>query len=117
LRERSDSRSRRSPWTTGERPRSALEHARSAKAKREQQGHDLAELVERDVRERLPYATASTLELQAERALASIEELALDSAYMADLDGEIEATARAYVGAAVSEIATFRAELSRPQVG
>jgi hypothetical protein len=56
-------------------------------------------------------------ELQAERALASIEGLAVNSAYMADLDGEIEATARAYIGAAVTEIATFRAELSGPQVG
>jgi hypothetical protein len=60
---------------------------------------------------------AHLLELQAERALASIEELAVDSVYMADLDGEIEATVRAYVGAAVTEIATFRAELSGPQVG
>jgi hypothetical protein len=33
------------------------------------------------------------------------------------LFGEIEATARAYVGAAVTEIATLRAELSGPQVG
>jgi hypothetical protein len=57
------------------------------------------------------------LELQAERALASIEGLTESSAYMADLDGEIEATVRAYVGAAVTEIATFRAELSGPQVG
>ena len=57
------------------------------------------------------------LELQAERALASIEGLAESSTYMADLEGEIEATARAYVGAAVTEIATFRAELSGPQVG
>jgi hypothetical protein len=57
------------------------------------------------------------LELRAERALASIEGLALDSAYMADLAGEIEATTSAYVGAAVTEIATFRAELSGPQVG
>jgi hypothetical protein len=57
------------------------------------------------------------LELQAERALASIEGLAVNSAYTADLDGEIAATARAYVGAAVTEIATFRAELSEPQVG
>jgi hypothetical protein len=57
------------------------------------------------------------VELQAERALASIEGLALNSAYMADLEGEIEATARAYAGAAVTEIATFRAELSGPQVG
>jgi hypothetical protein len=57
------------------------------------------------------------LELQAERALASIEGLAASSGYMADLEGEIEATARAYIGAAVTEIATFRAELSGPQVG
>jgi hypothetical protein len=57
------------------------------------------------------------LELQAERALASIEGLAVNSSYMADLDGEIAATARAYVGAGVTEIATFRAELSGPQVG
>jgi hypothetical protein len=57
------------------------------------------------------------LELEAERALASIEGLAVNSAYMADLDGEIEATTSAYVGAAVTEIATLRAELSGPQVG
>ena len=57
------------------------------------------------------------VELQAERALASIEGLAVNSAYMAVLDGEIGATASAYVGAAVTEIATFRAELSGPQVG
>ena len=57
------------------------------------------------------------LELQAERALASIEGFAVDSIYMADLDGEIEATARAYVGSAVTEIATLRAELSGAQVG
>jgi hypothetical protein len=57
------------------------------------------------------------LGLQAERALASIEGLAVNSAYMAVLDGEIGATASAYVGAAVTEIATFRAELSGPQVG
>jgi hypothetical protein len=57
------------------------------------------------------------LELQADRALASIEGLAVNSAYVADLNGEIEATTRAYVGAAVTEIATLRAELSGPQVG
>ena len=60
---------------------------------------------------------AHLLQLQAERALASVEGLAMGSAYMADLDGEIEAMTRAYVGAAVTEIATFRAELSGPQVG
>ena len=57
------------------------------------------------------------LEVQAERALATTEGLAANSAYMADIDGEIEATTSAYVGAAVTEIATLRAELSGPQVG
>jgi hypothetical protein len=57
------------------------------------------------------------LQLHAERALASIEGLAVNPAYMAGLDGEIEATTSAYVGAAVTEIATLRAELSGPQVG
>jgi hypothetical protein len=57
------------------------------------------------------------LELQAQRALASIDGLAGNAAYMTDLDGEIEATAREYVGAAVTEIATLRAELFGPQVG
>jgi hypothetical protein len=41
----------------------------------------------------------------------------VNSAYMADLDGEIEATTGAYVGAAVTEIAMLRAELSGPQFG
>jgi hypothetical protein len=55
--------------------------------------------------------------LQAERALASIEGLASDSAYMTDLDQDIAETHSAYVGAAVTEIATLRAQLSGPQVG
>ena len=56
-------------------------------------------------------------ELESERALASIEGLQSDSAYMADLDGQIAATRNAYVGAAVTEIATLRAELSGPPLG
>ena len=56
-------------------------------------------------------------ELQAERALASIEGLASDSAYMADLGRDIAEARDAYVGAAVTEIATLRAQLSGPQVG
>ena len=56
-------------------------------------------------------------ELESERALASIEGLQSNSAYMADLDGQIAATRNAYVGAAVTEIATLRAELSGPQLG
>jgi hypothetical protein len=56
-------------------------------------------------------------QLQAERALASIEGLAGDSAYMADLDQEIAVAHSAYVAAAVTEIASLRAELSGQQVG
>ena len=56
-------------------------------------------------------------DLRIERALASIEGLSGHSGYMADLDYEIAATHAAYVGAAVTEIATLRAQLSGPQVG
>jgi hypothetical protein len=56
-------------------------------------------------------------ELRAERVLAGLESLGADSAYMADLDDEIAAVQNAYVGAAVVEIASLRAELSGPQVG
>ncbi len=38
-------------------------------------------------------------------------------AYIDDLEREIEDYRSAYVGAAVTEIATFRAQLSGPQVG
>jgi hypothetical protein len=54
---------------------------------------------------------------QTERALAWIEGLSNDSAYMSDLQDEIAATRRAYVGVAVTEIATLRAQLSGPQLG
>ncbi len=56
-------------------------------------------------------------DLNAERALASIEGLAANPAYMADLDDEIAVTLQAFVGAAVTEIATFRGQLSGAQVG
>ena len=56
-------------------------------------------------------------ELQAERALASIEGLIGNSAYIAKLADEIATATQAYVGAAVTEIASFRAQLSEPQVG
>jgi len=56
-------------------------------------------------------------ELEAERLLAGLEGLTSDGPYMADLDDEIVATRLAYVCAAVTEIATLRAELSGPQVG
>jgi hypothetical protein len=56
-------------------------------------------------------------ELETERALAVIEGLATSAAYMEDLDDEIAATRHAYIGAAVTEIAVLRAELSAPLLG
>ena len=56
-------------------------------------------------------------DLEAERALASIQGLGADAAYMADLHDEIEETRHAYIGAAATEIATLRAELSGPLHG
>lgn len=55
--------------------------------------------------------------LEAERVAASLEGLASDPACMADLDEEISDTTAAYVGAAVTEIASLRAELCGPQHG
>jgi hypothetical protein len=56
-------------------------------------------------------------ELQAERLFASSEGLVADIDYIADLDDEIAEVSDAYVGAAVTEIATLRAELFGPQMG
>ena len=56
-------------------------------------------------------------QLFVERALAAIEGLDRDAMYMADLDDEIAAVNSAYVGAAVTEIALLRADLSGPLVG
>ena len=50
--------------------------------------------------------------LLVERALAEAEGLTANAAYMADLDQEITATRAAYVGAAVTDVATLRGELS-----
>ena len=49
--------------------------------------------------------------LYEERALAFMTDLAGEAAYMADLEADIAATRAAYVGAAVTELATLRAEL------
>jgi hypothetical protein len=57
------------------------------------------------------------MQLQAERALASLEGLGGNTAYVSDLDYDLAAAHHAYVGAAVTEIATLRAELSDPQLG
>ena len=55
--------------------------------------------------------------LETERALALDTALRNDVAYMTDLREEIAATRHAYVGSAVVEIASFRAQLSGPQFG
>jgi hypothetical protein len=56
-------------------------------------------------------------ELQVERLLAASEGLDANALYMADLEDEIAEVSTAFVGAAVTEIATLRAALSGPQVG
>lgn len=56
-------------------------------------------------------------ELLAERALAGMIGLGGVAAYMTDLEDEIGAVRDAYVGTAVTEIATLRAALWGPQRG
>ena len=55
--------------------------------------------------------------LYIERALAELEGLASDQTYMADLLDDIQAHRSAFVGAAVTEIASLRAELGTPLRG
>jgi len=52
------------------------------------------------------------LELKAERALAEETGVASIASYMEDLERDIARSRAAYVGAAITELATFRAELS-----
>lgn len=52
------------------------------------------------------------LELHAERALAEETGVARIGSYMADLERDIARSHAAFVGAAVTELATFRGELS-----
>lgn len=56
-------------------------------------------------------------ELESERMLASLIGLSTDAGYMADLRNEIDVAREAYVGAAVTEIASLRAQLSGPLFG
>ena len=56
-------------------------------------------------------------DLEAELAAARANGLAENPAYMADLALEMAVTESAYIGAAVTEIATLRAELSGPLHG
>ena len=55
--------------------------------------------------------------LQRERATAALAGVAANELYMTDLLDEIEATRTAYLGAAVTEIASLRAELDGPLLG
>ena len=56
-------------------------------------------------------------ELEAERSLAHLTGLSEVETYRADLEEEIQVGRHVYVGLAVTEIATLRAELFGPQVG
>jgi hypothetical protein len=55
--------------------------------------------------------------LQAERLEAVEAGLDRNALYMVSLEHDIETSRAMYVGLAVTEIATLRAELSAPQVG
>ncbi len=55
--------------------------------------------------------------LQAERLDAVEAGLGSNALYMTDLQNDIAASQVAYVSLAVTEIASFRAQLSGPQVG
>jgi hypothetical protein len=61
--------------------------------------------------------TVETVELETERALALSSSVADIDAYVADLDGEIEAMRELYVASAVTEITTLRTELSGALAG
>jgi hypothetical protein len=73
----------------------------------------------------LPTATAPTAAdrrrhldgLNAERAAAALAGLTGNREYMEDLERELVAERAAYVGTAVTEIATLRAALSGPLQG
>jgi hypothetical protein len=55
--------------------------------------------------------------LQEERALAHLTGLVHDPDYVADLEDDIQASTHAYVGLAVTEIATLRGELGGANFG
>ena len=59
----------------------------------------------------------SLQQLESERALATVSPLSGNAVYMDDLEADLASAREAYVGLAVTEIATLRAELSGPQWG
>lgn len=62
-------------------------------------------------------ALAKLRRLQAERLDAVEAGLGENALYMTDLENDIEASRAKYIGLAVTEIATLRAQLGGPQVG
>ena len=65
----------------------------------------------------LQLARTHLAELREELAAAALAGLADHPAYQADLREEMEQARIAYTAAAVSEIASFRAQISGPQLG
>jgi hypothetical protein len=62
-------------------------------------------------------ARARLQDLEAEHSAALAAGLGDNGLFMASLKQDIAASQRTYIGLAVTEIATFRAQLSGPQVG
>ena len=62
-------------------------------------------------------ALAKLRRLEAERLDAVEAGLGGNELYMTDLQNDIDASRSIYVGLAVTEIATLRAQLGAPQVG
>jgi hypothetical protein len=62
-------------------------------------------------------ALAKLRRLQAERLDAVEAGLGENALYMTDLENDIEASRATYIGLALTEIATLRAQLGGPQVG
>jgi hypothetical protein len=62
-------------------------------------------------------ALAKLRRLQVERLDAVEAGLGENALYMTDLDNDIEASRATYIGLALTEIATLRAQLGGPQVG
>lgn len=56
-------------------------------------------------------------QLMAERIDATEENLGANGVYMRELEDDLAAARQAYVGLAVTEIASLRGELSGPQLG
>jgi hypothetical protein len=56
-------------------------------------------------------------QLTAERLDAAEENFSADGLYMRELDDDLAAARDAFVGLAVTEIATLRGELAGPQLG